>query len=696
MRRMFGKTRVVDEEKRERSKRTHFSIRINMFFFTTFLLFSALIVKLAFLQFVEGKELSAQEVMETKKDITISPIRGNIYDLDGYPIAYTTSAQSLFYQIVPNQTKEEKIALAQKLADIVAKWGDPKYGELDAGEIIKRMDVGFDINGNASKDPSYTFQPRRIKAGLSQQEIAYLVEHEDELKGIEIVEESTRVYDDNTIGVQLVGYLRPFSTARNQAQSYLNYYKDNPGEYLNEEFVGFDGLEFLYQDELRGKNGSKSYPVNSKSQIIGQVSITPPEKGHNLFLTLRKDVQLAAENAINQQLDYMKSKEAAALQYPALGKNALAGYAVAMEVDTGRVVAMASMPDYNPEIWSKERIPEDEWKSIQFRYTNGTIRERYADIQDDKQRAKHPSSLVPLGSTMKPLTVLLGLNEGIISPNEKYVDPTVFVFGKDKSSIKNSDGHNYGVLTAATAIQYSANTFMGEMVGNRLYMSSKYPSFPKQGNAIEVWDSYMKKFGLGELTGSRLPGEYAGDPYYFETAKRESAQSVLIYASFGQQARYTTLQLAQYASMLANHGKKYRPQFVDHITTYDGQLIRNVEPELMSQEEFPAAYWKVLEDGMKQVFVTGFDGVSYSVVRKTGTSQQQVSGQLLENAVFIAYAPAEKPKLAVAVVVPEGGFGSWGAAPIARKIFDAYDQYYGLDGVPKGQKPAGQQPAGQP
>lgn len=684
----FHREQQPGAERPGRPRRSGFSARINLFFFLAFLLFSALIVKLAFTQFVEGEALAAQEKLESKKDITISPIRGNIYDLDGYPIAYTTSAQSLFYQIVPNQKPDEQIEMAYKLTDIFSSYGDPQYGALDTAEILKRMDVGLNLDGSKGKAPSYTFQPRRIKAGLTKEEIAYLVEHQDELRGIDIQEEGTRVYDEQTVATQLVGYLRPYSTARNQAQSYLNYYKDNTREYLNEEFVGFDGLEFLYQDELRGKNGSKTYPVNSKSQIIGQVSLTAPEKGHNLFLTLRKDVQLAAEDGIQKQLDYMKSKQAEQLKYPALGKNALAGYAVAMEVDTGRVVAMASMPDYDPNVWSKERISEEDWKNIQFRYTNGTIRERYADIQDDKQRSKHPSSLVPLGSTIKPLTVLLGLNEGIITPGEKYNDPTVFYFGRDKSSIKNSDMHNYGILTAASAIRWSANTYMGEMVGNRMYMSSKYPSYPKPGNAIEVWDSYMKKFGLGELTGSRLPGEYAGDPYYFDTAKRESPQSVMIYASFGQQARYTTLQLAQYASMLANHGKKYRPQFVDRITTYDGQLLRKTEPELLSEETYPDAYWKVLEEGMREVFITGFDGVSYSVARKTGTSQQQVGGQLLENAVFIAYAPAEKPKLAVAVVIPEGGFGSWGAAPIARSIFDAYDRYYGLDGIPKGEQAA--------
>lgn len=674
-----------ENRQNERMKRTQFSIRINMFFFSTFLLFSALIVKLAILQFVDGKELRALENDNTKRDVTISPIRGNIYDKDGYPIAYTVSAQSLFYRIEPGQKKDDWIAMAKQMADLFAKLGHPHQGVIDANEIIKRMDVGIDIEGNKTKAPSYTFQPRRIKAGLSDREIAYITEHKDQLKGIEIVEESTRMYDSSQIAVQLVGYLRPYSTARNQKDSYLNYYRDSSTDYLNEEFVGFDGLEFMYQEDLRGKNGSKRYPVNAKSEIIGQVKITPPEKGHNLFLTFNKDVQLSAQNAIAEQLKYMKSPAAAALQFPAFGRNAVAGYAVAMEVDTGRVMAMASYPDYNPNIWAGGKISDEDWKNIQFKYTNGTIRERYPDIADDKERGKHPSSLVPLGSTVKPLTVLTGLNEGILGPYERYPDPTTFSFGRDKkSSVSNSDHHNYGMLTASTAIQFSANTFMAEMIGDRMYRSSKYPAYPQPGNVVEVWDKYMKKFGLGVLTGSGLPGEYAGDRYYFNTAKNESTQSAMIYSSFGQQARYTTLQLAQYASMLANHGKRYKPTFVDRVTTYDGQLIRKVEPELLNEENFPDQYWNVLEQGMRQVFVTGFDGVAYSSARKTGTSQQQVAGQLLENAVFIAYAPAEKPKLAVAVVVPEGGFGSWGAAPIARQIFDAYDRTVGLDGIPKG------------
>jgi penicillin-binding protein 2 len=129
-----------------------------------------------------------------------------------------------------------------------------------------------------------------------------------------------------------------------------------------------------------------------------------------------------------------------------------------------------------------------------------------------------------------------------------------------------------------------------------------------------------------------------------------------------------------------------KPLLVDKIETYEGNPVRTIAPEVMEETTFPKPYWDSIIKGMEKVGVQGFDGFPYSFARKTGTSTQSVGGKMIDNAVFIAFAPLDKPKLAVAVVVPEGGFGSWNAAPIARKMFDAYDQYYGLDGVPKGGK----------
>lgn len=676
-----------DRGQAARRRRTQFSIRINVYFFVTFVMFSILVGKLAMLQFVEGEELSAREMQIQKADVRISPIRGNIYDKEGSPLAYTVSAQSLFYQLKLDKKKEDTIDLAKRLADAFRMLADEdkKAEQPDAAEILKRMDTGYDLDGNKTSGPGYTYSPRRIKTNLTEKEIAYFTEHKDTFDGVEITEESNRMYDGNTIAVQLVGYLRQFSTARNQKTSYLDYYKQDgmTDEYLNDELVGFDGLEFMYQDELRGKKGSKTYRVNSKSQILEQIELTPPVKGNNLHLTIHKDVQLAAEQAIEDRLKFMKSPQAAGT-YAAKGANAVAGYAVAMEVNSGRVVAMASYPDYNPNLWENGRISTEQLKDIEYKYTNGTIRERYGNFPEKKDRDRHPSSLVYLGSTMKPLTVLIGLNEGIIRANEPYNDPTTFTFGRDGSAkVSNSDGANWGTLYASSAIMRSSNTYMAEMIGNRLYLSKKYPPYNQKGNAIDVWDSYVKKFGLGVLTGSGLPNEIEGLSDYVHEAKKGSPQSALIYASFGQQGKYTTLQLAQYVSMLANRGKRYKPLFVDKITTYDQEPVKVFEPEILNEEKFPAEYWRVLEEGM-QSGVQGFEGVSYSFRRKTGTSEQDVPGGKVDNAVLIAYAPAEKPKLAVAVVVPEGGFGSWGAGPIARAIFDAYDEYIGLDGNPKG------------
>jgi penicillin-binding protein 2 len=450
-------------------------------------------------------------------------------------------------------------------------------------------------------------------------------------------------------------------------------------KYLDQEDVGMDGLEYMYQDVLRGKNGVKTFPVNAQSRIIGQMQITKPEKGANLYLTINKNVQLRTEDAIIQQIAKIRNSSDRVERAP----NARGGYAVAMEVDTGKVVAMASMPDYDPNVYKGGSIKTEVFRQIENLQYNGTIRPVYQKYDTQKEANLHPSSIVPLGSTQKPLTVLVGLAEGVISPNTTYYDRGIFTFGKKGTHevrIKNSGSHAYGQMGPSRAIQMSSNTFMSEKVGNPLYF--KY----KGTEGVEVWDTYMKQFGLGVLTGSGLLGENIGTVDYFHEAETASPQSALIRASFGQQARYTVLQLAQYTAMLANHGKRVKPQFVEKIVEANGNTIQTYKTEVLNTVDYPDSYWSIIDKGMKSS-VQGFDGVSYTFNRKTGTSEQQTSAPTaIENAVFIAYAPADKPKLAVAVVVPEGNFGGRGAAPIARQIFDAYDEEIGLYGTPR--KPA--------
>ncbi|WP_367649744.1 peptidoglycan D,D-transpeptidase FtsI family protein [Paenibacillus sp. NEAU-GSW1] len=671
-----------DPQKREITNRRHFSFRLNFFFFIVFGLFSILIIQLAILQFVEGPTLSAEGNKKSTRRVLIAPIRGNIYSSDGTPIAYSTSTQSLYFTISPDfKTKksEDAEAIAQRLYEIFEELGDPQYA-MTVEDIIRQMDLEFRRNVIST--------PRRIKSGLTSEEIAYFMEHRSEFKGIDIIEESVRNYNEDTVAVQLVGYLKKYRGVRDS----IDFYKakgeeeDSLYEYLDEEDVGFDGLEYMYQDVLRGTNGVKQYPVNNAERIIGPMEITNPQKGADLYLTINQNVQLKTEEAI---VNHIKKISTSPLSFER-AEFAKTGYAVAMEVETGKVVAMASMPDYDPNIWAGGRITTEDYNNFQTALGNGTIREVYAKYDSDKERAKHPSSLVPPGSTMKPLSILIGLNEKLFTTETRYNDNGVFYFGKEghKVPIKNASDHAYGKLDPAKAIEKSSNPFMAAMVGNKLY--EKYKGI----KGVDVWDSYMKQFGLGVLTGSGLPGEITGTIDYYHEAENASSQSALIRASFGQQARYTPLQLVQYASMLANHGKRMKPQFVNEIKSTDGTLIQGFKPEVLNTVDLPDSYWKEIEAGMSRVGVQGFDGVSYSFNRKTGTAQSSVAGRMADNAVFIAYAPAENPKLAVAVVVPDGEFGGWGAAPIARQIFDAYDYEIGLNGVPGKSKQTSSLPDG--
>ncbi|MEW4371610.1 peptidoglycan D,D-transpeptidase FtsI family protein [Paenibacillus kandeliae] len=658
------KSGIDESSKRELRNQRQFSIRLNVFFFATFIVFTVLIVRLAILQFVEGPNLREQEASISTKSTPIPPIRGNILDATGTQrIAYSTSSQSLYFTLSKNysleKNKPELYDIVAKLKQVFNKYGDPNE-KMTAQQIIDAMDITYKKN--------YGYTPRRIKKDLTNEEIAHFLEHKDEFPGIEVVEESVRHYDTDRVAVQTVGYLRQFSGVSTTMDHYINKSRitDADEKYLSTEYVGVDGIEYAYQDALRGKNGLKTTPVNSLNIATGRTELTAPQKGDNVWLTINKNVQLATQKAITDQLSYLHSYRSGSSYAP----NAQTGYAVAMDVATGNVVAMASMPDYDSNIWGTAPS-SDEIKAITPYYPNGTIKEVY--------REGHASSMVLMGSVIKPLTVLIGLKEGVITPYTYYQDRGYAEIGKEghTTKIRNASGHVYGSLDPARAIEHSSNAFMIDEVGMPLYR--KY-----QADSVNVWDKYMKEFGLGVSTKSGLPGESAGSGEYLNIEAAGSTQAAMAFASFGQQGKYTTLQLAQYVTTIANRGKRLKPQLVSKITDAEGNVVKQFKPQVVNTINFPDEYWNTVIRGMKTK-VDSFNGFPYDLARKTGTSEQSIYGHTVDNGVFIAFAPRDNPKLAVAVVIPEGGFGSQSAAPVARKIFDAYDEEYGLDGVPKKQ-----------
>ncbi|WP_340399369.1 penicillin-binding protein 2 [Paenibacillus sp. FSL H8-0079] len=628
--------------------------RLNLFFFAAFVIFSILIFRLAFVQFVEGPELTYMETSRNTKDIPLAPVRGPIYDATGeVALAYSEPVQSLYvllYEDYRNdERRQEAEELAHDLAAVFKQFNPGDKEQLDAEEIIKRLDLDY--------QKTFGYVPRLVKSDLSTKEIAFFMEKKADYPGVMVLEENIRKYDPDGVAVQVVGYTREFKRAPDSIAKYkairegASTQRDPGLVYHEEEKVGFDGLELQYQEELRGRSGYQSIDIDARNLPDGTMLQTPPEKGYSLVSTINKEIQMAAQEAITDELRRLPK--------------AITGYAVAMEVDTGNVVAMASMPDYDPNDWDYDKI--------KYVFRNGTT-ESFPPNDAKPSRAE---SVILLGSVIKPLSVLIGLKEGLFTAGQTYHDPGYAILGKDGRQVKNSHSAYNGSITARRAIEKSSNAFMIDMVGKRLL--SKYGST----KGIQIWDEHMKEFGLGVSTGVDLPNEFLGRLEY--NNEDESALTRLAFASFGQQAKYTTMQLAQYTTMLANKGKRMEPHLVKEIRDADGNVVKEIKPKVLNEVDFADAHWNEVHKGMVTK-VSSFDGFPYDYARKTGTSEQGTGPNKKENGVFIAFAPRDNPKLAVAVVVPEGGFGSVSASPIARKIFDAYDEVYGLDGTPKGKK----------
>jgi penicillin-binding protein 2 len=537
-------------------------------------------------------------------------------------------------------------------------------------EVLKAMDIGLDANGKPVPRRQPPYYPKKIKDRLTEREIVKISENPERFPGVNIFAEPLRQYRSDRFAVQTIGYVRPFAGAKTSLKKYREAATDYLSNgYLDWEQVGVDGLEYSYQDQLRGRNGYRLVRVNASGKLVDVLKEVPPKPGKDLVLTLDEKMQLSAQQFIEE---YLRSlREASGDKRAPYARNA---YAVAMEVKTGRIRAMVSYPDYDPNIWNGRITPED-YRRLSYVMRNGTIREAPYDARDEaypeREYKKHPLSVLPLGSTFKPLTVLMGLEAGVITPNTVWQDPGTFYYAKATPPVRNAGGHNYGLLTPEKAIQKSSNTFMA-WVGTSWYQRDKM-------NAIRRLEETAHAFGLGVPTGVPLPGEQNGIEDYLSMAKRNSGLGAMALASFGQAQRYTAMQLAQYAATLANGGVRLRPQLVEKIVDPETGRVQEIRPEVLNRTNIPPEYYKVILQGMIDVTRPGgtasqlFHNLPFPVAAKTGTSEQDIPGVgRVQNSVFIAFAPAYDPQIAVAVIVPEGGFGAVGAGPIAEQLITSY------------------------
>lgn len=488
-------------------------------------------------------------------------------------------------------------------------------------ESILGVSDGY-INRVLKQNEQYSkYIPRRIAKDVSFKVIAWYEENSSRLPGVDYIIETQRDYSFGVIGSHMFGYSKEISS------SLLQQRRD---EYSMGDEIGFSGIEKTYENLLRGQKGIQYVLVDSHQKTIGKYRNGEEDKtaikGYDLVLSIDKDAQLVAENAF-------KDKR---------------GALVAIEPSTGEIIAFVSAPEFNLQ----------DFASV----TSNEIWNRLNADPEKPMFNRATMSIYSPGSTFKMLSALAAIEEGIIDTNYRVHCGGGYQFGDRFFKCL----HVHGSVNVTTAIEKSCNTFFYNLV-------------LKIG--LDKWADYSGKFGFGQKSGIDIPEESPGilpTRKYYDKAfgLNRWPKGILVSLGIGQgELSVTPLQLAQYTALFANFGKSAKPHFLrGYIETETGKYTE-VIPKTYDIDVKPESF-EVVRHAMDKV-VNGA-GTARSIrmtdiriAGKTGTSQNPHGD---DHAVFIGFAPYENPKIAIAVIVENVGFGSVYAAPIARDVIKTYLQ----------------------
>nr|MBO2479428.1 hypothetical protein [Bacillota bacterium] len=593
--------------------------RLMLLFFIIFVIFAVLVLRLAYVQLVEGETYAMLSENNQLKRLPITAPRGRILDANGEVLVDNQTVFTVTFQPLEGSKKasQDVEAIAQRLAAVL---------EMDPEEVLEAMDVG-------PQQRMSSYIPRRIKSGITPQMMAYLEEHRSELPGVDIVPEPMRKYVYGRFLSHVLGYTRPVPA--DEKEKYL------AKGYRADDRVGVFGLEQQYEDVLKGIDGYMEVVVNSLYERVGTQKVVPPVRGHDLVLTIEREFQMKVEQILQETVDKL-AKE-----------GVTQASAVVLDPKTGAVKAMANIPMFDPNLFNGKLTPEVYAKEIQGREQNIAI----------------SGSFTP-GSVVKPATVLMGMHEGVITPTTRLPSGTIHIGG---GRTVRDGGRVSGNITAKVALQRSSNVFMVG-IGERIV--KKYP-----GSYLEMFalfDKYYQMFGLGQKTGIDLPNESIGlrgrDKYYGSLLYMTFGQ----YHNYTpiQLAQYVAT-IANGGYRL----QPYLVQEIRVGTDRPGELgevIWRKTPKVLNRLPMDPAYIKDVQEGMRLVASPGgtgyyvYQGLPFQVAAKTGTAQTGAG----DNSLILGYAPYEDPEIAFVVVIPKGGAGSAVSGPVSRKIIEAY---FGLD-----------------
>lgn len=603
-----------------------FTQRLTIAAFVVAALAGVLVLRLVWLQVVKY-DYYAELAQGNRVRIEPQPApRGILYDRNGVILAENQPAYQL--ELVPEQVPD-----LERTLDGLVRIGLLTVDDLDDVRRTLRSRRPFDS------------VPIRLR--LSDEDMAAFAVHRFEFPGVDIRTRLARYYPHGDIGVHALGYVGSISEA--------DLERIDREAYAGTSTLGKVGVEAAFEDTLRGVNGVREIMVNARGRSVERLGAAQPplafragEPGKDLILTLDLEVQRLAEALVQDQR--------AAI--------------VALDPATGDVITLVSRPGFDPNGFAR-----------------GLTRAEYAALNEDPDRPLFNRALrgtYPPGSTIKPVVALAGLTYGITDPLESRFCNGVYTLPGSRFAFRDWVKRGHGSVDMTRAIAQSCDTYFYSL-SERL--------------GVERLNRFLGSFGLGAETGLDVGGEKSGllpSPEWKRRAFKRRADQVWFPGEtviFGIGQGYLTstpMQIAQMTAVLATRGQAFQPRLVRAVRDPRTQQLTPLPTEPFARPEaIDPAHWEQAIAGMVAVMQGGTAarsaaGAEYSIAGKTGTAQvftvarnasydeRAISERLRDHAWFVAFAPVEAPRIVVAVLVENGRSGSGTAAPIARKIMDAY------------------------
>ncbi len=605
----------------------YFQLRIGAAGVAVLIAFGVLFARFAYLQVVQRDYYHTKAEDNRISIVPVAPNRGLILDRNGVVLARNYSAYTLEIQTAKVADVERTITELSEVVDIQPK---------DRSRFRKLLLE----TRNAESLP--------IRTRLTDEEVAKFAANRYRFPGVEIKARLFRQYPFGELASHVIGYIGRINHKDQEKLEELGV----EANYRGTDFVGKSGIEGSYQSELHGTTGIEQVEIDAGGRGIRTLSRTPAQSGNDITLALDIKLQEIAENAF-------------------AGRR---GALVAIEPATGGVLALVSKPGYDPNLFV-EGIDPQSWAELN-------------NSPDRPLNNRAIAGLYPPGSTFKPYLALAALETGKRRPSQSIFDPGFFDFGGRRFRDDKVGGH--GTVDMYKSIVHSCDTYY--------YVLSN-------DMGIDLIARSIAPFGFGARTGIDVEGESMGvlpSPEWKqrrfkkpEQQKWYAGETISIGIGQGYNA-YTPLQMALAMAAIANNGAVFKPHLANHIDNQRTSSRRYLEPELLRRIPFKDEHIEFIKQAMAGVNTEGtgtraFAGAQYTSGGKTGTAQviaikanekyieKNVAERHRDHSLFIAFAPLDNPKIAVAVIVENGGFGATAAAPIARAVLD----YYLLGKVPR-------------